>query len=415
MAASTAPTGTRAAAGPTGSGSVPTRSGAAGPSQWSLARPSNLDLFVLGSDGGVYSAYWNASGGWADWFRIGTDAFGSGGTVTVVARTPDNLDLFVLGSDGGVYSAYWNASGGWADWFRIGTDAFGSGGTVTVVARTPDNLDLFVLGSDGGVYSAYWNASGGWADWFRIGTDAFGSGGTVTVVARTPDNLDLFVLGSDGGVYSAYWNPSGGWADWFRIGFEAFIVVHFKSLLPIAPELNSFIDREFAALEQLFGQFEIRVFRATTEDLSGVASLAHLVDLDIEEGWFGGPTKEQEELYANRNNAAADDIVIYIVRSLQGHGGQVAGNHAAGGRPAAAIVQTAAAFGIGHPEWNLAHEVGHVLGLDHVSTTPSTNSRFLMWPNDLWTNPPPDLSSDEVSKMLESPFTRACSPDRSGW
>jgi hypothetical protein len=295
-------------------------------------------------------------------------------------------------------------------------NSFPTGSTVTGVARTSSNLDLFVVGSDGGVYSAYWDASGGWGGWFRIGADSFPSGSTVTNVARTPSNLDLFVVGNNGGVYSAYWQDGIPWSGWFRIGFREFLVVHFKSLLPLASEIDTFINTEYEALAQLFAQFEIRVFRGTTEDLSVDASLAHLVDLDIDESFFGGPSDEQDELYLNRTNAAADDLVIYIVRSLQGHGGGAVGNaNHPDGKPGAAIVPTGAVFGIGSPAWILAHEVGHVLGLGHVSDTPSTNSRFLMWPNILWTDLPPDLSTREVSTMLESGLTRACSPDRSGW
>jgi hypothetical protein len=126
-------------------------------------------------------------------------------TVTAVARTPNNLDLFVLGSDGGVESTYWDASGGWGDWFRIGPEAatFPGGNTVTAVARTPDHLDLFVVANNGGIYSSYWDDGIPWSgDWFRIGPEAatFPGGNAVTAVARTPNNLDLFVLGSDGGV-----------------------------------------------------------------------------------------------------------------------------------------------------------------------------------------------------------------------
>jgi hypothetical protein len=346
------------------------------------------------------------------------NSFPSGSTVGGVARTPSNLDLFVLGGDGGVQSAYWDATAGWGDWFRIDAGAdFPSGNTVTVVARTPSNLDLFVVGTDGGVYTTYWDASG-WGEWFRIGAGAgdFPSGSTVTGVARTPSNLDLFVVANNGGVYSSYWQDGLLWSGWSRIGFRKFLVVHFKSLLPIASGIDAFINREYEALAQLFAEFEIRVFRGTTDDLSADASLAHLVDLDIEESFWGGPSDEQEELYLNRNNAAAEDLVIYVVRSLQGHGGDSVGSAKhPDGKPGAAIVPTGSVMGIGSPAWILAHEVGHVLGLDHVSDTPSTNSRFLMWPSIVWTELPPDLSTREVSTMLESELTRACSPDRSGW
>jgi len=36
-----------------------------------------------------------------------------GAHVTVVARNPDHLDLFVTGTDGKIYSTWWDASSGW--------------------------------------------------------------------------------------------------------------------------------------------------------------------------------------------------------------------------------------------------------------------------------------------------------------
>jgi len=71
------------------------------------------------------------------------------------------------------------------------------------------------------------------------------------------------------------------------------------------------------------------------------------------------------------------------------------------------VIQTNAA-------WLTAHECGHVLDLNHVSDTPATNTDYLMWKNTGWTNTPPDLSTDEVSTILNSDLARACSPDRSG-
>jgi hypothetical protein len=274
--------------------------------------------------------------------------------------------------------------------------------TVTAVARNPDHLDLFAVGHDGGIYSTWWHQGMPWANWFRIGPQAANvpNGNTVTPIARNRDHLDLFVVGHNGGIYSTWWHQGFPWSNWFRIGYHEFLTLHYKSLLAITPAISSYIDTQHAALEQLFSPFEIRAFRGTTEDLSGNTALAHLVSLDVGNCLLGQPTAEHNDLFANRNNAGASDLVIYLVQTLQGGTGNFVGcaTHPAG-QPGAAIVQTGA-------NWLLAHEVGHVLGLGHVSTTPSTNSDFLMWPNIGWTNVPPDVSASEVSTMLASGWTR---------
>jgi hypothetical protein len=65
-------------------------------------------------------------------------------------------------------------------------------------------------------------------------------------------------------------------------------------------------------------------------------------------------------------------------------------------RPGAVVAQ-------GATQWTLSHEVGHVLGLDHVN-----NNDRLMTGNGTSniTNPPPDLVTDEVTDMLDSAFTQ---------
>jgi hypothetical protein len=265
-------------------------------------------------------------------------------------------------------------------------------------------LDLWVVGHDGGIYSAWWHQDMPWSDWFRIGPEAANvpNGNTVTPVARQPDHLDLWVVGHNGGIYSAWWHQDMPWSNWFRIGYNEFLVVHLKSMLPITPAITTFIDTGFNNLQQLLSQFEIRVFRGTTEDLSGNTALAHLVNVDVGD-CRGDTTGEQEDLFANRNNVGDGDLVVYVVQATNPPLNGCATHPDE--RPGAVVAQ-------GATQWTLAHEVGHVLDLDHVDD----NNRLMTGNGTAKiTNPPPDLSGDEVGTMLESELTRACSPDRSGW
>jgi hypothetical protein len=138
--------------------------------------------------------------------------------------------------------------------------------------------------------------------------------------------------------------------------------------------------------------------------LSGNANLANLVDLDVGGCFLGQPTAEHNALFANRNNAAADDLVIYVVRSLVNGANPTnflgCATHP-NNQPGAAMVQANA-------NWLLAHEVGHVLDLRHVGLTPASNSDFLMFPNVGWTNTPPDLSAAESSTMRQSGLIFSC-------
>ena len=75
--------------------------------------PTQLDLFVIGNDGHPYSTFWNPSGnpaGWRDWFSLPGQAVFDKNTqqIAAVSRGPNNLDLFVIGNDGGhVWTTFW--------------------------------------------------------------------------------------------------------------------------------------------------------------------------------------------------------------------------------------------------------------------------------------------------------------------
>jgi hypothetical protein len=163
------------------------------------------------------------------------------------------------------------------------------------------------------------------------------------------------------------------------------IRVHTKILT--APNIS--IDTLLQNMREVYATAAIDVEWATTENLN----LPLLNDVDVGACTLGSTTAEQNALFANRNNAGANDIVVYFVRStLPPFNGCAA--HPAG-RPGAVVVQ-------GATQWTFAHEVGHVLSLLHVNS----NDR-LMTGNGTAniTNPPPDLIASEKTSMTNSALT----------
>jgi hypothetical protein len=178
-------------------------------------KPGQLDLFICGNDGRVYTSWWTQGQDWSgvndNWRSIG-GFFPAGARVAAVARTPDNLDLFITGNDGRVYTSWWFQGGDWSgindNWRSLG-GVFPVGAPVSAVARTQDNLDLFICGNDGRVYTSWWFSGVDWSgvndNWFALG-GFFPARAPIGAVARTGNNLDLFITGNDGRVYSSWWS-----------------------------------------------------------------------------------------------------------------------------------------------------------------------------------------------------------------
>jgi hypothetical protein len=141
----------------------------------------------------------------------------------------------------------------------------------------------------------------------------------------------------------------------------------------------------------------VNVVLRSTETLN-VASpaLAALNDVDTGTCTSGNASAEQQALSNFRANAGANDVVVYVCRSVSYTSGSLNGCASfPNGRPMAVIASYCSVY-------TLAHEVGHVLGLNHVND----NNRLMTGGGtDNITNPPPDLVASEIKTMINSGFT----------
>jgi hypothetical protein len=134
--------------------------------------------------------------------------------------------------------------------------------------------------------------------------------------------------------------------------FSKCIRIHLKILTSPTVSVTSMLLR----MRQVYQTADIGVEVMSRESLATIPNFAALNDLNV--GACVGTTAQQNQLFQNRNNVGQNEIVVYFVRSLvpalNGCGTFPAGN------PGAAVAQIAS-------RWTVAHEVGHVLGLSHIS------------------------------------------------
>ncbi len=273
------------------------------------------------------------------------------------------IDVFVAGTD----SALWHKwfQGGWSGWESLGGLLTS---TPTVSSWDPGRLDVFVAGTNSHMWHKWF--AGGWSGWEDLGgiltsAPSAASWGT--------NRIDAFVSGTDSALWHKWWAT------------VPTVRLHAKVLTQPNIPVNTMVQR----MREVYGAVGIAVELASTETLN----LPALNDCDVGACTLGNTTGEQNQLFANRNNAGANDVVVYFVRSTVPPFNGCAAHPA--GRPGAVVAQ-------GATQWTLAHEVGHVLGLFHVN-----NNDLLMTGNGTGniTNPPPDLGAGEVTTMLNSPLT----------
>ena len=147
-----------------------------------------------------------------------------GAPVTAVSRSLDKLDVFVVGTDGGIWTAGWEPdfTVWWHGWWRIGSVAAPQGAFVGAVSRSTDKLDIFVTESNGVIQTAAWEPdfTDGWHGWWELNGGRAAPGAAVNAVSRSTDKLDAFVIGTDGRVWTAAWEPdfTDWWHGWWPIG-----------------------------------------------------------------------------------------------------------------------------------------------------------------------------------------------------
>ena len=146
----------------------------------------------------------------------------------------------------------------------------------------------------------------------------------------------------------------------------ACIRLHIKVLTPPLLPIATMLDR----MREVYGDLGVAVEVISRETLTpediGDTAFTDLNDLNVGRCVGGETSSEQDQLFENENHirdgARDEEIVAYFVRSVLLNDTDTLNGCAAhpDGKPGVAVSQFPS-------QWTLAHEVGHVLGLNHIS------------------------------------------------
>lgn len=166
-------------------------------------------LWVVAVDdaGGVHAITQTApDGGWGAWTALGWPAPVTVATLAVAANADGRLQLFAVGSDGGLYTLYQQTGGVWSAWAPLVAPA--TAVPLTSVVAVPNTVGVLTVagpGTDGAVHAiTQTTPDGGWGAWSAL---AAPPGPAPAALAAG--------LGPDGPtVVAGPWVASAGSAGW---------------------------------------------------------------------------------------------------------------------------------------------------------------------------------------------------------
>lgn len=340
--------------------------------------PNRIDVFAKGQDNAVWHRWWNGSS-WGGWESLGGIITSN---ISAVCWGPNRIDLFARGLDNAMHHKWWNGSA-WGGWESLGGIITSD---PTAVSWGANRLDIFAKGTDNAMHHRWWNGSA-WGGWETMGGVITSE---ISATAWSANRLDLFVRGTNNAMFHKWWNGSA----WGPGNPSQTLTVHIKIL---SNPTRFTVTQMFDEMRNIFAAAGVTVVLGSTETLNiSNPAIAALNDIDTGTCTGGNPSAEQNQLSNNRNNAAANHVVVYMCRSVSYNSGSLNGCASfPAGRPMAVVAGYASRY-------TFAHEVGHVLGLNHVS---DSNRLMTGGGTDNITNPPPDLIASEINTMLASNLT----------
>ena len=219
-------------------------------------------------------------------------------------------------------------------------------------------------------------------------TGDFNGNGRTDVLFYYPGDGNWW-LGSHGGV--------GGQIAWSFAGNTGRPYGYrIRLLLKIVQTPSVSIDTMLASMREVYDTVDILVDEGPRENLIvQAAGGGNQLDFNVGTCIMGQTTSDQVKLFANRNNAGPNDIVAYLVRATIPPFNGCAAFPA--GEPGAIVAS-------GATRWTLGHEVGHVLGLQHVND----NTNLMTGNGTANIVGTPVLTTAQATTMHASQYSRRC-------
>jgi hypothetical protein len=172
----------------------------------------DLEIYAVGTGGGLYERDWNPARGWSVWISLGGSVTGT--PSAIYDPVTGNLEVYVRGAGGSLFEKAWNARHGWFGWADLGGSVIGS----PAVAYDPlsRSLEVYAVGTGGAVFQRSFRPGGTWSAWADLGGSVTAS--PAAVYDPVGKHMEVYIRGAGGPLYENAWDPASGWSGWVDRG-----------------------------------------------------------------------------------------------------------------------------------------------------------------------------------------------------
>jgi hypothetical protein len=173
--------------------------------------PNSMEVWWIGSNGSVQSAYWYEGANWQRYELAPPGSAATDGSITAVSRIPNSMEVWWIGSNGSVQSAYWYEGANWQRYELAPPGSAATDGSITSVSRIPNSMEVWWIGVNGSVQSAYWYEGANWQRYELAPSGSASTNGSITAVSRIPNSMEVWWIGANGSIQDAYWYDGSPW------------------------------------------------------------------------------------------------------------------------------------------------------------------------------------------------------------
>jgi hypothetical protein len=177
------------------------------PTAVSWGNQNRIDVFVKGTDNGLWHRWWDGST-WSGWE-------GLGGKLTsdpvVTSWSAGRLDVFARGTDNQLWHRFF--AGSWAGWESLGGILNSAPGGAS---WGPNRIDVFIQGSDHAVWHKWWDGVR-WIGWESL-HGAISQAPAASSGYPGPGRLEVYALGARNDLFHLSFFSDSGWSGWSAEG-----------------------------------------------------------------------------------------------------------------------------------------------------------------------------------------------------